>query len=128
LLSILQTNNKENEENSSESGLRFHAAPNADNPNPQTASVSRELDEKINNLIFRLREAHEDQHLAVKYFLDILREKGVEIKNHNDFYLQAIHQQSKSDAMLKVFNEQYQKPLTDVLNKLENKGISMRGY
>jgi prephenate dehydratase len=50
----------------------------------------------------------------------------VKIKDHNDFWMQASRQQGKSDAMLKVFNEQYQKPLTDVLNKLENKGISMR--
>jgi hypothetical protein len=123
LLSILQTNE---EKILPESGIRFHAAPAGSNPNTPDASISKELDEKINNLVFRLREAWEDRHLAVKHFLDILREKGVEIKDHNDFYMQVTHQQGKNDAMLDVYSEQYQKPLTDALNKLENKGVSMR--
>ncbi|MDR0768787.1 MAG: hypothetical protein LBE71_02625 [Dysgonamonadaceae bacterium] len=119
----ISENNKKPEENSPESGIRFHAAPTG---NPTHQAAGAELDEKINSLVFKLREAWEDRHLAVKHFLDILREKGVDIKDHNDFYMQATHQQGKSDAMLRVYDEQYQKPLTDVLEKLKSKGISMR--
>ncbi|MDR0713817.1 MAG: hypothetical protein LBF89_06125, partial [Bacteroidales bacterium] len=46
LFSILQTNNKKPEENSPESGIRFHAAPTG---NPTHQAAGAELDEKINS-------------------------------------------------------------------------------
>jgi hypothetical protein len=123
----ISENNKENEEKSSENGLRFHAVPDEESgENSPSPSISPELDKKINTLIFRLREALEDRYLAVKHALDLLREKGVEIKDHNDFYLQATHQAGKSDAQLTFYNEQYQKPLNETINKFEKRGFSLR--
>jgi len=112
-------NNKKNENN-----VRFHAAP--DNQTKDTEEYRKELDKKIKNVAFRLREAWEDQYLAVREFLDVLRKAGTDIKDYNDFYLQATLLQGKNDAQLEHYNEHFQKPLNESINALLKKGFSQR--
>lgn len=91
-----------------------------------TEEVRNDLDGKIKNLRFRIREAWEDRHLAVKRFQEVLQEKGIEIAEYNDYYLQATHLNGKIDAQLQNYNEKIQRPLNEVIRELENKGIEYR--
>jgi hypothetical protein len=102
----------------------FQSVPNS--PNRNTDEYRKQSDNKIQNIAFRLREAYEDRHLAVKEFLDILRKAGTEVKDYNDYYLQATQLQGKNDAQLKQYNEFFQKPLNDAINGLLNKGFAYR--
>ena len=93
--------NKNNLENS---GVRFQALAN--NPNANTEKYRK--------------------HLAVREFLDVLREAGTDIKDYNDFYLQVTHLQGKNEAHLKDYNEHFQKPLNEAINLLIKTGYKDR--
>lgn len=88
--------------------------------------VRNQLDIRIKNFRFRIREAWEDRHLAVKEFLDILRKNGVEIPDYNDYYKQATHINGKIDAQLEHYNETYQKPLNKSISDIEREDIDYR--
>ncbi|MDR1456425.1 MAG: hypothetical protein LBJ01_12295, partial [Tannerella sp.] len=110
--------------------IRFQTLPSQpsaqSSPTPSVEADRRELDRKINTLAFRLREVYEDNYLAVKKFLDLLREKGVEIKDHNDFYLQAASLPGKYDAQLEFYNSHYHQPMDEAANRIVAKGFSLR--
>lgn len=91
-----------------------------------TEEMRKELDVKLKNFAFRLREAWEDKHLAVKNFLDTLRKEGIVIAEHNDYYKQATHLNGKIDAQLERYNNQYQKPLNEAIRSLEDAGLEYR--
>jgi|GEM_PF-4079145 len=94
---------------------------------PGTTEQARiELDKRLKNLRFRIREAWEDRHLAVKRFLDLLREKGTEIPEYNDYYLQATHINGKIDAQLNQYDRSFHVPLNDAIRDLEDNGASYR--
>jgi hypothetical protein len=114
----------ESQEGDNGSSLRFHAVPAESRPNKELHRKA--LDKKIENIGFKIRNAWEDEHIAVKYFLDVLREAGVDIKDHNDFYMQATHLAGKNDAQLTVYNEQYQKPLNSAVKALRDAGFTSR--
>lgn len=88
--------------------------------------VRNQLDIRIKNFRFRIREAWEDRHLAVKEFLDTLRKNGVEISDYNDYYKQATHINGKIDAQLEHYNETYQKPLNKSISDIEREDIDYR--
>lgn len=89
-------------------------------------NMRNELDKKIKNLWFRIREAWEDRHLAVKEFLDLLRENGTEVADHNDFYKKVTHVNGAIDAQLEIYNNNYQKPLNKAISELEKVGFNYR--
>lgn len=89
-------------------------------------NMRNELDKKIKNLWFRIREAWEDRYLAVKEFLDLLRENGTEVADHNDFYKKVTHVNGAIDAQLEIYNNNYQKPLNKAISELEKVGFDYR--
>lgn len=89
-------------------------------------NMRNELDKKIKNLWFRIREAWEDRSLAVKEFLDLLRENGTEVADHNDFYKKVTHVNGAIDAQLEIYNNNYQKPLNKAISELEKVGFDYR--
>lgn len=91
-----------------------------------TEDMRNELDKRIKNLWFRIREAYEDRHLAVQKFLDVLRENGTEVAEHNDFYKKATHINGAIDAQLEQYNNKYQKPLNKAISELEKAGFDYR--
>ena len=91
-----------------------------------TEEVRNQLDSRIKNFRFRIREAWEDRHLAVKEFIDTLRKNGVEIAEYNDYYKQATHINGKIDAQLEYYNEKFQKPLNKAISDLEKAGFDYR--
>lgn len=91
-----------------------------------TEEVRSQLDSKIKNLRFRIREAWEDRHLAVQKFLDVLRENGTEVAEHNDYYKKATHINGAIDAQLEQYNNKYQKPLNKAISELEKAGFDYR--
>ncbi|MBF0651081.1 hypothetical protein IR083_19885 [Dysgonomonas sp. GY75] len=91
-----------------------------------TEEVRNQLDGRLKNFRFRIREAWEDRYLAVKEFLDILRNNGTEVAEYNDYYKQATHINGKIDAQLEYYNEKFQKPLNKAIGKLEKAGVSYR--
>jgi hypothetical protein len=76
-----------------------------------TEAMRNELDAKLKKTSFRLQEAWVDRHLAVKKFLDKLREQGVNIPDYNDFYLQATHLSGKIDANWEAYKKTYNKAI-----------------
>ncbi|NDW19419.1 hypothetical protein D0T53_10935 [Dysgonomonas sp. 216] len=91
-----------------------------------TEDMRNELDKRIKNFRFRIREAYEDRHLAVQKFLDVLRENGTEVAEHNDFYKKATHINGAIDAQLEQYNNKYQKPLNKAISELEKAGFDYR--
>lgn len=91
-----------------------------------TEEVRNQLDSRIKNFRFRIREAWEDRHLAVKEFLDTLRKNGVDIAEYNDYYKQATHINGKIDAQLEHYNEKFQKPLNKAISDFEKAGFDYR--
>lgn len=91
-----------------------------------TEEVRSLLDSKIKNLRFRIREAWEDRHLAVKDFLNTLRNNGVEIAEYNDYYKQVTHTNGKIDAQLEHYNETFQKPLNKAISEFVKAGFDYR--
>ncbi|MFT3994394.1 MAG: hypothetical protein QM660_08805 [Dysgonomonas sp.] len=91
-----------------------------------TEDMRNELDKRIKTLWFRIREAYEDKHLAVKKFLDVLRENGTEVAEHDDFYNKATHINGAIDAQLEQYNNKYQKPLNKAISELEKAGFEYR--
>lgn len=91
-----------------------------------TEDMRNELDKRIKTLWFRIREAYEDRHLAVQKFLDVLRENGTEVAEHNDFYKKATHINGAIDAQLEQYNNKYQKPLNKAISELEKAGFDYR--
>lgn len=91
-----------------------------------TEEMRNELDKRIKNLWFRIREAYEDRHLAVKEFLDVLRENGTEVAEYDDFYNKVTHINGAIDAQLEQYNKKYQKPLNKAISELEKAGFDYR--
>ncbi|MDR2002386.1 MAG: hypothetical protein LBQ74_05085 [Prevotella sp.] len=91
-----------------------------------TEEVRNQLDGRLKNFRFRIREAWEDRYLAVKEFLDILRNNGTEVAEYNDYYKQATHINGKIDAQLEYYNEKFQKPLNKAIGELEKAGFPYR--
>ena len=91
-----------------------------------TEEARIELDMRLNSRVFKLREAWEDRHLAVKEFLDVLRKKGTKIEEYNDYYLRATHLSGMNDAQLEIYRKSFQQPLNKAIKDLEKIGLTYR--
>ena len=113
------TNN--GEFNGSDTDIRFQSVADAANAagSSMAEETRNELDKRLKSKAFKIREAWEDRFLAVNEFQELLREKGVEIAEHNDFYKQSTHLNGKNDAQLEVYNEKFQRPLNEVVGEIE---------
>ena len=91
-----------------------------------TESKRKELDKKLSNIAFKLREAYEDSYLAVRRFQDLLKESGMEISEYNDFYMKTTHLPGKNQAEMEQYEEVYHKPLIEALAAIEKEGFTLR--
>lgn len=108
--------------------IRFHSVNDIANANNSlmTEEARIELDMRLKSRIFDIRESWEDRYLAVKEFQDVLRNRGMNIEEHNDFYLKATHLSGMNDSQLEVYRKMYQQPLNKAIRQLEKKGFSYR--
>ncbi|GHV60763.1 hypothetical protein FACS1894195_0080 [Bacteroidia bacterium] len=67
--------------------------------------------------------AYADKFIAVKKYLDTLREHGVEIQDHNDYYLQITSLSGRIEARMKDFDRNYREPMMQAVHSLKDKGI-----
>ena len=95
-----------------------------------TEKMRDELDKKIgigtsklNSFVWR--EAYQDQHLAVKEFLDVLRRNGQTITDYNDFYMRVTALGGMNDAQLQAYELRFNIPIMKVVNAME-KVVSYR--
>ncbi|MDR1274681.1 MAG: hypothetical protein LBK12_09050 [Odoribacteraceae bacterium] len=129
-------NNKGEGENSAppppgNGGTRFQAAGN-EGENPGTTRAREELVAKLDGrgwlgrMSNKAREAYQDGLIAVKRFEELLREKGVEIPDSDDFYLQATAVPGRIDAALAAYRKRFHEPLMAAIGALEKAGFSRR--
>ncbi len=83
-----------------------------------TEEKRKELDEALNTRWAKFRENWEDRHLPVKEFLDILRDSGMTIADHDDYYKLATHVAGKNDAQLTAYEKRYQEPLNKLISDI----------
>ncbi len=99
---------------------------------PTTPDMHRDnLDRKLNMVIgkynlSKLRESFQDRYLPVRKFIDYLREQGVEVEEHNDYYLNATHVFGQIDALLDKYREKYHNPLIESIRSIMDKGYTYR--
>ncbi|MDR1089939.1 MAG: hypothetical protein LBL79_02595 [Prevotella sp.] len=116
------------QQNSDADDIRFQSVSDLADAtgSTMTEELRNDLDRRIKNFRFRIREAWEDRHLAVKEFLDTLRKNGTEVAEHNDFYMKATHINGIVDAQLEQYRNKYQKPLNATIRELEKAGFDYR--
>lgn len=91
-----------------------------------TNLLRQEVDKVSWKFKTRLKEAWVDNFAQVKVLQDALKKNGLDIAEHNDYYLQATHIPGKVDARIEDYTNRYQKPLSKAIHDVQNKGVSHR--
>ena len=82
-----------------------------------------ELDSKIGRgegkLAFRLQEAYQDQHLAVKEFQEVLKNNGMKITPMNDWYMRVTALGGMNDSQMDYYEHHFNLPIMKEVNRME---------